>query len=100
MVLKHDNRRFYYDTEYKICEKFKYSGCGGNPNNFKSKEECKDHCPGKYIGLQKPLYCMNVPDRGECKNTNPRFYYTSERNICNTFWYSECGGNENRFEDI
>ncbi|KAM8806597.1 tissue factor pathway inhibitor [Eudromia elegans] len=36
--------RYFYNKETKICEKFKYGGCLGNQNNFKSLEECQATC--------------------------------------------------------
>lgn len=28
-------RRWYYNSETKLCEEFNYGGCQGNANNFK-----------------------------------------------------------------
>uniref|UniRef100_A0A0K0EKC4 BPTI/Kunitz inhibitor domain-containing protein n=1 Tax=Strongyloides stercoralis TaxID=6248 RepID=A0A0K0EKC4_STRER len=39
-----EEKRFYYHTKYKICSPFTYKGCGGNGNNFKSADECKETC--------------------------------------------------------
>ncbi|POI34849.1 hypothetical protein CIB84_001399 [Bambusicola thoracicus] len=38
--------RYFYNKETKICEIFKYGGCLGNQNNFKSLEECQTTCEG------------------------------------------------------
>lgn len=38
--------RYYYDKELKICKQFKYGGCRGNENNFKSVKECYKVCHG------------------------------------------------------
>ncbi|KFW80406.1 Tissue factor pathway inhibitor, partial [Phalacrocorax carbo] len=38
--------RYFYNKETKICEVFKYGGCLGNQNNFKSLEECQTTCQG------------------------------------------------------
>ncbi|XP_046799951.1 tissue factor pathway inhibitor isoform X2 [Gallus gallus] len=38
--------RYFYNKETKICEIFKYGGCLGNQNNFKSLEECQTTCQG------------------------------------------------------
>lgn len=37
-------KRFAYNPQKKKCKKFKYTGSGGNANNFKSKKECKKTC--------------------------------------------------------
>ncbi|NWV44021.1 TFPI1 inhibitor, partial [Grantiella picta] len=36
--------RYFYNRETKLCEKFKYGGCLGNQNNFRSLEECQNTC--------------------------------------------------------
>ncbi|NXT13002.1 TFPI1 inhibitor, partial [Prunella fulvescens] len=36
--------RYFYNKETKLCEKFKYGGCLGNQNNFRSLEECQATC--------------------------------------------------------
>ena len=38
--------RFYHDSEAGACKKFRYSGCGGNGNNFLSGEACVRTCGG------------------------------------------------------
>ena len=38
--------RFYHDPNTNTCKKFRYSGCGGNGNNFLSGEECVRTCGG------------------------------------------------------
>lgn len=37
-------RTFYYDVEHQRCATFRWSGCGGNLNNFATLEECEDKC--------------------------------------------------------
>ncbi|NWV65746.1 TFPI1 inhibitor, partial [Malurus elegans] len=36
--------RYFYNKETKLCEAFKYGGCLGNQNNFRSLEECQNIC--------------------------------------------------------
>ena len=36
--------RFYYNSLTGECEKFTYGGCGGNKNNFLTKESCLKEC--------------------------------------------------------
>ena len=38
------NERFFYDILTEECQKFLYSGCGGNLNNFYSLNECINFC--------------------------------------------------------
>ena len=49
--------RYYYDRLTGTCKLFKYGGCGGNPNNFATEDDCLKRC------LPRPCvckYCFNV----------------------------------------
>ncbi|XP_026734373.1 neurogenic locus notch homolog protein 1-like isoform X1 [Trichoplusia ni] len=37
--------RWHFNHERNRCERFKYHGCSGNHNNFRTKEECNNVCP-------------------------------------------------------
>ncbi|XP_041096368.1 tissue factor pathway inhibitor 2-like [Polyodon spathula] len=37
-------RRYYYNPIIKSCVEFLYTGCGGNANNFATKQSCKSIC--------------------------------------------------------
>ncbi|XP_010010759.1 PREDICTED: tissue factor pathway inhibitor 2-like, partial [Nestor notabilis] len=43
--------RYYYDTKTKSCKEFRYTGCGGNANNFVTETDCYNVCRK---GTQKP----------------------------------------------
>ncbi|XP_026491257.2 spondin-1-like isoform X2 [Vanessa tameamea] len=36
--------RWFYEASRGTCEPFGYTGCGGNANNFKSRENCQRAC--------------------------------------------------------
>ena len=36
--------RWYWDQLTESCERFSYSGCDGNENNFETKDECSEVC--------------------------------------------------------
>ncbi|XP_041972855.1 spondin-1-like [Aricia agestis] len=38
------DERWFYDVEWRVCEPFGYTGCGGNKNNYKSREACEAAC--------------------------------------------------------
>ncbi|XP_067122223.1 papilin-like [Centruroides vittatus] len=40
-------RRYYYDDESETCKEFVYGGCGGNGNNYRTKEECLKTCASR-----------------------------------------------------
>ncbi|XP_034549354.1 tissue factor pathway inhibitor a [Notolabrus celidotus] len=37
-------KRFGYNPDTRRCHMFRYSGCGGNENNFRSRRECSVKC--------------------------------------------------------
>lgn len=42
--------RFHFDKDLGFCKKFSYEGQGGNLNNFKTSQECKEIC-GDFKGV-------------------------------------------------
>ncbi|XP_018428220.1 PREDICTED: WAP, Kazal, immunoglobulin, Kunitz and NTR domain-containing protein 2 [Nanorana parkeri] len=50
--------RWAYSKLLSQCQSFIYGGCGGNENNFESKETCEDMCP--------------FPKNQKCKACKPR----------------------------
>ncbi|XP_077346909.1 carboxypeptidase inhibitor SmCI-like isoform X2 [Lithobates pipiens] len=36
--------RYYYDKKTRTCKSFMYGNCGGNDNNFATKEKCEAQC--------------------------------------------------------
>ncbi|XP_072930127.1 uncharacterized protein [Epargyreus clarus] len=42
---KLNTTRWYFRHERNRCERFRYYGCSGNHNNFRTKEECNTVCP-------------------------------------------------------
>uniref|UniRef100_A0A669QI44 Tissue factor pathway inhibitor n=1 Tax=Phasianus colchicus TaxID=9054 RepID=A0A669QI44_PHACC len=108
--------RYFYNKETKVCEIFKYGGCLGNQNNFRSLEECQTTCQGNRKLLSSlflwcitlfflvflepppiPSLCMTPMDRGLCRAKETRFFFNYSTGRCRPFTYSGCGGNENNF---
>ncbi|XP_071002327.1 WAP, Kazal, immunoglobulin, Kunitz and NTR domain-containing protein 2-like [Oncorhynchus clarkii lewisi] len=50
--------RWAYSSTLKQCQSFIWGGCGGNENNFESKEACEEMCP--------------FPKNHNCKMCKPR----------------------------
>ena len=46
-------RNWRYDAVTGHCVEFTYGGCGGNKNNFDSKEKCENYC--SRAGMHVPL---------------------------------------------
>uniref|UniRef100_A0A182JSY1 Papilin n=1 Tax=Anopheles christyi TaxID=43041 RepID=A0A182JSY1_9DIPT len=84
---------FYYNAERRSCERFRYSGAGGNANRYSSEEECERVC-GMYRGVD---VCQDTVVAGPCTESIPMYYYDSRTHACYAFNYSGCDGNGNRF---
>jgi hypothetical protein len=39
--------RWFYDFDTGRCEQFIWGGCGGNENNFETRDECEARCPSE-----------------------------------------------------
>ncbi|GAV03191.1 hypothetical protein RvY_13653 [Ramazzottius varieornatus] len=91
------------------CELFYFSGCGGNGNNFMTRESCLERCPSRTLGpfssqtsSLRPLAtsliqssCQLKPQRGSCRSALIRWYFDVPSQNCLEFVYSGCNGNEN-----
>ncbi|XP_069790850.1 carboxypeptidase inhibitor SmCI-like isoform X1 [Narcine bancroftii] len=87
-------RRYFYNKHTKKCEQFIYGGCFGKRNNFKTKENCQNMCQ-KTKDFSN--ICMAPAEKGNCNKTLTRYFYNQSINLCETFVYSGCGGNQNNF---
>uniref|UniRef100_A0A914LJ54 BPTI/Kunitz inhibitor domain-containing protein n=1 Tax=Meloidogyne incognita TaxID=6306 RepID=A0A914LJ54_MELIC len=78
--------RWWYDNGE--CKKFRYGGCKGNDNNFKTLEECQKTCN----------VCEFEKDHGPCDALFPRWWY--DKGECKKFVYGGCKGNGNNFKTL
>ncbi|XP_044011690.1 papilin isoform X3 [Aphidius gifuensis] len=85
--------KWYYDQSENRCMPFYYTGCGGNSNNFESREACETDCPPK---IEQDT-CLLPALLGECHNYTQRWYYDSYEQRCRQFYYGGCNGNGNNF---
>uniref|UniRef100_A0A023GP44 BPTI/Kunitz inhibitor domain-containing protein n=1 Tax=Amblyomma triste TaxID=251400 RepID=A0A023GP44_AMBTT len=85
-----------YWFDGKTCQRFNYSGCGGNGNNFVFEEECWQAC-GKMVkdNCTFPIYKGSPCKRGFEEKV---FGFNHRTNRCERFHYSGCGGLPNRFK--
>lgn len=57
-------RRWFFDPSENRCAPFYYTGCGGNKNNFESRDICEKFCPparGKYQHTQRRTTEVKLP---------------------------------------
>lgn len=83
--------RWYYNRAEGICDVFSYGGCGGNQNNFMTREECEHNCGNVQNACELP------PVYGRCQENTTRYYYDARSDACETFAFSGCRGNKNNF---
>lgn len=83
--------RWYFDTDAGVCDRFVWGGCGGNANNFQSRDDCSATCGD-------PDVCALPADGGPCDGAFPRWYHDSASATCKQFTYGGCGGNDNNFQ--
>jgi len=88
--------RWYYNKEAKDCMKFRYGGCFGNSNNFKSREDCRRRCKKEDFDEKKEA-CSMVPHHGPCNDGLKRWFFNPKLGKCQTFMYGGCGANANNF---
>lgn len=68
-----EKSHWYYDLSTDSCKEFKYSGCGGNKNNFRTLDECMQSCQDNRASVFKDLMPLSlvradyVPEPVPCK---------------------------------
>ncbi|XP_046403956.1 carboxypeptidase inhibitor SmCI-like [Ischnura elegans] len=78
-------RAFYYSPDTQSCENFIYSGCGGNKNRFKTRDDCERKCRGQSIkrkGSVRPEdECIPLGESCEAKGcrTAPKAQWDQQR---------------------
>ncbi|GAB1598660.1 carboxypeptidase inhibitor SmCI-like [Argonauta hians] len=84
-------KRYYFNSDLNKCEAFRFSGEGGNCNNFPSLQKCQGTCMST---------CLLPQETGMCKAMFRRFYYNHKQKRCQEFIYGGCNGNRNNFKNI
>ncbi|XP_050091776.1 papilin-like [Anopheles aquasalis] len=87
--------RWYFAGDSNKCMPFYFTGCGGNDNNYVSRDQCEAQCPPK---VEKDT-CFLPAETGECQNFTAHWYFDTKDNRCRQFFYGGCGGNGNNFVD-
>jgi len=105
--------RWYYNPQSGGCTQFVYGGCGGNGNNFETREECEQQCQVRTHSVKRdtiPVVEIKRDDvttddvcslpklTGPCRALFHKFYFNKVTKSCELFVYGGCGGNGNNFE--
>lgn len=93
---------WYYNMQSKQCEEFMYTGCLGNNNRFVSKESCEQICISQVLPVTPvPQDICDLPKKeGTCTAAVVYWYFNTQTQTCEQFYYSGCNGNDNRFENL
>ncbi|XP_060596375.1 papilin-like isoform X2 [Ruditapes philippinarum] len=87
-----------YNMNTCRCEKFIYSGCGGNANRFSTMVECERRCGDN--NCYTKVFCNLQADVGRCDDKITRYAYNTKTCQCEKFIWGGCGGNTNNFKTI
>jgi len=55
--------RYHFDAALQVCKRFRFSGCGGNGNNFMTGENCVKNCGGIVEDQEPPLHTKHITER-------------------------------------
>ncbi len=107
-------RRWRYSEDAGRCVVFRYGGCGGNANNFRTREACEGRCsnapsppddepcegPGCEDEPGDEGQCGLPIESGPCRAALLRWAHNPETGACERFTYGGCGGNANNFTSL
>jgi len=82
--------RFYWSNSERRCKPFRFSGCGGNENNFISLEDCEHHCSTLANVEPQATRCLRHHEAGPCGGTIKRYRWSPETNECREYFWSGC----------
>lgn len=107
--------RYYFNSRTKKCVSFIYHGCGGNGNNFATKQACLAVCSNNNSSNDNTTRlaensiefvtafprtksdCSLPIVEGPCQAHIQMWAFDTEVGKCTNFTYGGCGGNANRF---
>ncbi|XP_038139532.1 protein AMBP-like [Cyprinodon tularosa] len=82
--------RYYYNSSSMGCELFKYGGCLGNQNNFKTERECLQRCRTEAV-CRLPM--APVP----CTGQPAIWAFDPSSGVCMPYKSGFCQSNANKF---
>ncbi|XP_018123515.1 boophilin-H2 isoform X1 [Xenopus laevis] len=93
--------RWSYDKMMGKCKPTVQGEQRGTRNSFTSEKQCLMTCSSDYDNIYPPgdAVCDLPVESGPCLALIPMWSYNKERKLCESFLYSGCQGNGNRFEN-
>ncbi len=75
-----------------------YTGCHGNANRFMDQESCENACSHQSKLVRAKTVCTLPKSHGHCRDQEAKWYFDNIKKTCQPFYYTGCGGNDNRFD--
>ena len=75
-----------------------YTGCNGNGNRFMTEDACENTCRHQSKLTKAKVVCAMPKSAGHCRDLEAKWYFDSQAKTCKPFYYTGCGGNDNRFD--
>ncbi|XP_053195612.1 protein AMBP-like [Scomber japonicus] len=82
--------RYYYNSTLMSCELFKFGGCAGNQNNFRTEKECLQRCRTEAV-------CRLPMAAQACTGQPPIWAFDSTSGLCVPYKTGFCQTNANKF---
>ncbi|MEQ2172045.1 hypothetical protein GOODEAATRI_016943 [Goodea atripinnis] len=90
--------RFFYNSSSMSCELFKYGGCLGNQNNFKTERECLQRCRTEgFILFDSPAVCRLPMAAQPCTGQPTIWAFDPSTGLCMHYKPGFCQSNANKF---
>ncbi|KAF7216952.1 protein AMBP [Nothobranchius furzeri] len=84
------HERYFYNSSSMSCELFKYGGCLGNKNNFKTEKECLQRCRTEAV-------CRLPMAAQPCAGQPAVWAFNATAGLCVPYQQGLCQSNGNKF---
>ncbi|XP_075723105.1 papilin-like isoform X2 [Rhipicephalus microplus] len=89
------HHHWYFDPEYRQCQRFQRGECSGGENHFVTEYKCRETClPGM---VKPPPRCQQRLVRGHCRELQHFWTFDYRKNDCVQYPKGLCGSGPNIF---
>ena len=81
---------YFYNKSSGNCEIFIYGGCGGNSNNFSTKEECEKNCIDTVAIRSKSSCVKNSASKSDRENNTSTLESNQMKNNGSSLFKCSC----------